>query len=141
MKYEYMKEYECNGLRPNLSDDVLVQGEYAGIKIDCASQVRVDCAYWEGISKFRIVDERYKPSDEQDTVRNPKHYQFFDGVEAIDIIASSMSIEEFRGFCMGNKLKYCLRAGKKGDAAEDLRKADMYDELFEQKRHLCGLTT
>jgi hypothetical protein len=30
------------------------------------------------------------------------------------------------GFCLGNAVKYILRAGRKGDALEDLRKAEFY---------------
>ncbi|MGL6011826.1 MAG: DUF3310 domain-containing protein, partial [Shewanella oncorhynchi] len=43
-----------------------------------------------------------------DVVTKPSHYQFFEGVEAIEIIASSMSKEGFHGYCMGNRLKYRL---------------------------------
>ena len=32
------------------------------------------------------------------------------------------------GFCLGNALKYILRAGKKGPALEDLKKAKWYLE-------------
>ncbi|UZT50390.1 hypothetical protein [Enterobacter phage 04_vB_Eclo_IJM] len=38
-----------------------------------------------------------KPVD--DGVRKPSHYQVFDGVESIEIIARSMTVSEFRGFC------------------------------------------
>ena len=46
-------------------------------------------------------------------VKNPKHYQLIEGIESIDIIARSMTVEQFRGFCLGNILKYRIRAGKK----------------------------
>lgn len=74
-----------------------------------------------------------------DAVNRPKHYKVFVNVEAIDLIASSMSEQEFHGYCMGNVLKYRLRAGKKGvaKATEDLAKADKYEALFREKRHLC----
>lgn len=43
------------------------------------------------------------------------------GVEAIDVI------EAFGlGFNLGNVIKYVLRAGRKGDALEDLEKAAYY---------------
>lgn len=72
-----------------------------------------------------------------DTVKNPKHYKLFQDVEVIDVIASSMSESEFKGYCLGNILKYRLRAGKKDDAQQELDKADFYNELFETKKHLC----
>lgn len=74
---------------------------------------------------------------EQDFVNSPKHYAFFDGVEAIEIIASSMSVEAFRGYCMGNSLKYRLRVGKKDKVEQEIAKADKYGELFEKHKHLC----
>lgn len=53
-------------------------------------------------------------------VNHPKHYQSAK-YEVIDII------EDFElDFCLGNAVKYILRAGKKGDRTEDLRKAIWY---------------
>lgn len=65
-----------------------------------------------------------------DVVNNPNHYQLFPETEAIVVIAKSLTDEEFRGYCLGNSLKYRLRAGKKGSAEEDLAKADKYVELY-----------
>jgi hypothetical protein len=51
---------------------------------------------------------------------NPQHYrQHPSGVECI-------TITEHFGFCIGNAIKYLWRAGLKGDAVEDLRKAAWY---------------
>lgn len=51
---------------------------------------------------------------------NPSHYKS-GGLECIDVI------EAFRlGFRLGNAIKYILRAGKKGNKIEDLRKAMWY---------------
>ncbi|UXQ88719.1 nucleotide kinase [Salmonella phage vB_SalP_SE29] len=70
-------------------------------------------------------------------VTQPKHYEFFEGVEAITVIARSMTEKQFAGYCMGNALKYRLRAGKKFNTEEDLKKADYYKELFQKHRHEC----
>ena len=75
----------------------------------------------------------------KDDVRNPKHYQIIEGVESIDIIASCLTVESWRGFCLGNIIKYRLRAGKKGDLQQDIDKANFYEELFENKKHLCKM--
>lgn len=75
-----------------------------------------------------------------DDVRQPSHYQVFPDVESIEIIARSMTVAEFKGFCLGNVLKYRLRAGKKSELAtmeKDLKKADFYKELFEQHKGKC----
>jgi len=76
-----------------------------------------------------------------DNVRNPKHYQILEGVESIDVIACSLTLEGWKGFCLGNITKYRLRAGKKGELEQDIAKADYYEELFEIKKYLCkGVT-
>lgn len=60
-------------------------------------------------------------SDEkQDMVNNPKHYNSNPfGLETIEIV-------KHYNFCVGNALKYILRAGHKWDANEDLEKAIWY---------------
>lgn len=56
-----------------------------------------------------------------DPVNSPRHYIAPNGLEAIDVI------EGFGlGFHRGNAVKYLLRAGKKDDAAQDMRKAAWY---------------
>lgn len=72
-----------------------------------------------------------------DNVRNPKHYQVLDGMETIDMIASMMTEEMFRGFCLGNILKYRIRAGKKDKLQQDIDKANYFEELFDTKKPLC----
>ena len=70
-------------------------------------------------------------------VTNPKHYQLFDGIESIEIIARAMTVEQFLGFCLGCALKYRIRAGKKDDALQDIAKANQFEILFKKYRHLC----
>lgn len=72
-----------------------------------------------------------------DQVKNPKHYQFFDGLEAIEIIAASMTREQFYGYCLGNKLKYRLRAGEKDNLQQDIDKSNFYGELYEIHKDKC----
>lgn len=87
--------------------------------------------------------ESIKPEVTDDGVRKPSYYQVFDGVESIEIIARSMTVSEFRGFCMGNVLKYRLRAGKKSELAtmeKDLNKAAFYQELFDLHKGKCYVT-
>lgn len=55
-----------------------------------------------------------------DVVNHPKHYtQHPSGVECIDIT-------EHMNFNLGNAVKYIWRADLKGDAIEDLKKAEFY---------------
>jgi hypothetical protein len=51
---------------------------------------------------------------------NPQHYQSHpSGVECIEVT-------QHCNFCIGNAIKYLWRAGLKGDAVEDLKKAAWY---------------
>ena len=73
-------------------------------------------------------------------VTNPSHYMLFDDIEAIEVIARSMTNEQFKGYCLGNVLKYRLRAGKKSELAtmeKDLNKAAFYQELFDMHKGKC----
>ena len=55
-----------------------------------------------------------------DPVNHPKHYTNHpSGIECI-------TITEHMNFCRGNAIKYIWRAGEKGDAVEDLKKALWY---------------
>ena len=55
-----------------------------------------------------------------DMVNHPPHYTSHpSGVECIQIT-------EHMGFCLGNAVKYLWRADLKGDAIEDLEKAQFY---------------
>ena len=57
-----------------------------------------------------------------DPVNHPAHYTSHpSGVEAIDIT-------EFMSFCLGNVIKYVMRADYKTDRLEDLQKARWYLE-------------
>lgn len=72
-----------------------------------------------------------------DAVKSPKYYQVIEGVESIDIIASSMTCEQFKGFCLGNIIKYRMRAGNKDELNQDIEKANFYVDLFNMKKYLC----
>lgn len=61
-------------------------------------------------------------SQTNDPVNNPAHYtQHRSGIECIQVT-------EHMNFCLGNAMKYLWRAGSKGDAIEDLKKAAWYIE-------------
>lgn len=72
-----------------------------------------------------------------DAVNSPKHYRFFPDLEAIEVIARSMTQEQFYGYCLGNRLKYRLRAGNKDKLEQDIAKSDKYLELYEKHKGLC----
>ena len=51
----------------------------------------------------------------------PNYYKLKNGLELIDLI-------DAKSFCIGNAIKYLVRAGLKGDRLEDLEKAKYYVE-------------
>ena len=68
----------------------------------------------------------YRPTE--DPVDNPSHYKLFGTIEVIDMIKELLTEEEFRGYLKGNCLKYRLRAGKKDNIEQDIKKAMKYEE-------------
>ena len=67
-----------------------------------------------------------------DPVNHPEHYTSHpSGVECI-------RVTEHMNFCIGNAVKYLWRAGLKGDAVEDLKKACWYIEREIQRIEKAG---
>lgn len=68
-----------------------------------------------------------------DMVKNPLHYEL-EGLEpyqSIDVIKSVLKTQ-FKAFCIGNALKYLIRAEKK-NGLEDYKKAKVYlDWIIEE---------
>lgn len=71
-----------------------------------------------------------------DAINHPKHYTS-GGIETIDVIASictSMSLNAYEGYLLGNIIKYLSRFKNK-NGVEDLKKARWYlDELIGENR-------
>jgi hypothetical protein len=61
----------------------------------------------------------------EDLVNNPNHYRQ-SSTETIDIIKSAMTAEEFHGYLKGACMKYMSRYKYKGNAVQDLEKAEWY---------------
>lgn len=59
-----------------------------------------------------------------DNVNQPAHYTG-GSIECIDAIRAALTLEEFRGFCKGNVIKYTWRERIKG-GDESLKKAEWY---------------
>lgn len=93
------------------------------------------------LNKLEVTPTGDQPSAESiEGVTKPSHYMLFDDIEAIEVIARSMTREQFKGYCLGNILKYRLRAGKKSELAyleKDMAKAGFYGELYEKHKDKC----
>lgn len=66
-----------------------------------------------------------------DNVEHPNHY-CIGGIETIEYIRTRLTPEQFKGYCLGNILKYSSRANFKGKFDEDLDKARMYHQLYKE---------
>ena len=62
-----------------------------------------------------------------DNINNPNHYKLGCGIESIEIIKKVLGLKGFVAFCLGNILKYLIRAEKK-NGKEDYKKAAKYLE-------------
>lgn len=86
------------------------------------------------LAESECATERLQSAD---AVNSPQHYQFFPDLEAIVVIARSMTQEQFYGYCLGNRLKYRLRAGNKDKLEQDIAKSDKYLELYYEHKGAC----
>ena len=108
-------------------------------------RARQDLGYESGIERFgRIcaeslaaIDDRdvkkddvvyVRSNEEDDPVNHPSHYMLAPELEAIDVIRASLTATEYMGYLKGSILKYRLRAGRKGEADQDIAKSDWYRE-------------
>lgn len=63
------------------------------------------------------MSTKLKDEPEHDPINHPSHYTSHpSGVECIEVV-------EHYSFCIGGAMKYLWRAGLKGDAIEDYKKA------------------
>jgi len=65
-------------------------------------------------------------------VNHPTHYNK-KGIECIQAIEASMSDEEFLGYLKGNQMKYLCRYRYKGEAKQDLAKAEWYGKELRKR--------
>ena len=77
---------------------------------------------WDALRKSRHHDNR--PYPKEDNVNRPEHYRVGE-VEAIDYIAQQLGTG-VKDYLLGNVHKYLHRHRFKGQALEDLKKAEWY---------------
>jgi hypothetical protein len=68
----------------------------------------------------------------EDMVNAPPHYRQ-GSIECIDAIRAALGKEGFIAYCKGQVMKYNWRAGLKGDACEDAKKAAWYQARMIQE--------
>lgn len=135
--YAWLEFCRHVGIRPDLPVSITKVIGSSGIVL-----LGADNRQWEG-SRFVLAAAAsqqpliHDDAAETDAVNSPQHYQFFPDLEAIVVIARSMPQEQFYGYCLGNRLKYRLRAGNKDKLEQDIAKSDKYLELYEQHKEEC----
>jgi hypothetical protein len=75
---------------------------------------------WPGLPTDRDYVDDHKDDPKPDMVNHPPHYKR-GGIETIDVVEAWGL-----GYRLGNAVKYISRAGHKGHALEDLKKARWY---------------
>lgn len=79
-----------------------------------------------------VSDQQPSSGSTHDPVNSPSHYRSHpSGVEVI-------TITEHLSFCVGNSIKYLLRAPYKGNESEDLKKARWYVDREIQRLERLG---
>jgi len=92
---------------------------------------------FERVDKPSITLSDYaRMESEHEAITSPAHYKVCEGLEVVDMIRAVLTPEQFRGYCLGNLIKYRMRAGKKTmSPMEDLGKAHVYEQwLAEMER-------
>lgn len=113
-----MNDIEIGGVWVNKKNvsAILVVSDVGGLRVE---------TYWLGDPKNKFEwfkdDFLSKYDLQQDMVNHPPHYKDESGVECIEVT-------KYMSFLGGNCFKYLYRAGSKGDAIEDLKKAAWYAE-------------
>lgn len=99
--------------------------------------MRANANYSHMTSKVKSHEGFKEPDyedNESDMVNHPDHYMV-GGIEALAVIEAKLggpTNEMYRGYLMGNVMKYLMRSPYKGKREEDLRKAQFYlDGLVE----------
>ena len=64
--------------------------------------------------------------------KNPEHYKKKD-FEAIEVIKSVLTPEQFTGYLIGNSLKYLLRVNDKDTVEMNIGKAEWYSARLEKE--------
>ena len=61
--------------------------------------------------------------------KDPKsRYYDHGGIEVLDIIKAKLTSDQYKGFLLGNVIKYSCRANFKGQMNRDIEKIDFYGE-------------
>ncbi len=74
---------------------------------------------------------------EKELVNHPLHYGGDTPYETIKVLKNWLSPEQYKGFLLGNTIKYLSRLGKKDNSVQELNKSKWYlEKLIEEESQL-----
>ena len=126
---ENKKDFEMNGICANCSncgENCDNCKDASGFSNECARSVNCEPSMSENLrASIDAVNERLKSKDI--SAKDPKsRYYDAGGLETLDIIKAKLTPEQFRGFLLGNIIKYSCRANYKGSFDRDIEKIKFY---------------
>lgn len=67
-----------------------------------------------------------------DVVNHPPHYNNYpiEVIRIVELVLENTDLSPLDAYCMGNIIKYRMRAGFKGDVQQDIDKANWYMEFM-----------
>ena len=118
--------------------EVKIEDALESMEEEYPSKLGTTCDRNKPIKEKEVVSSGFswKQEAQVDNVKQPQHYMKFD-TGCIGVIACCLTKEAFKGYCLGNFLKYRFRMGDKGDMQEDFAKSNEYKLIYEKYSHLC----
>ncbi len=126
---EEKKDFEMNGLCAdcsNCGENCDNCKDASGFSIDAARAAHGFPSMSESL-KSDIDAANKNAAIKNGSTKDPKsRYYGVGGVETLDIIKAKLTPEQFRGFLLGNIIKYSCRANYKGSFDRDIEKVRFY---------------
>jgi hypothetical protein len=97
---------------------------------ECRSKNRK--IYYESKKSDCVLDYTFKPDEKENIMSIDEKSSYYDagGIETIEIIKAKLTPEQFRGYLLGNMIKYSCRINHKGAALRDAEKVRIYAGWF-----------
>ena len=85
--------------------------------------------------ELNLSNHVFGATQDPDDVIDPKSsYYDAGGISTMDVIKAKLTPEQFKGYLLGNQIKYSLRLNHKGDPERDAEKAANYSRLLVEQR-------
>lgn len=105
------------------------EGPYSCLYANSEYEMESD---WRPLSDSDYFELRGIGNCATPTAKDPKaRYYDAGGVEVLDVIKAKLTPKQFKGWLLGNLIKYSCRANYKGQFSRDIEKVKFYsEELF-----------